>query len=228
MNRRSHSLSSILSRAFTCTVLAGLGTVPVAAVAADLPPPVAIIDANDIVSDHSQAEWSEAYLQWIASFPRGGSPVSDTTGALCARGQDGEVWFLALSDGTAPVVRRCTVPVGKTLFVPIAATMERSGNKEPDCPSMARIAAGTLNQQVGRLTMAIDGLAVDNLESHRIPTGDCFALGLRQTPHAILKAAVADGYYVMLKPLAAGLHTVAFSARFDKVVLSTTYQLDVH
>ena len=92
---------------------------------------------------------------------------------------------------------------------------------------MARIAADMLTHHASRLSMTIDGQAVDNLESHRIPTADCFALGLRQTPRATLKAAVADGYYVMLKPLAAGPHTIAFSARFDNVVLSTTYQLDV-
>ena len=191
------------------------------------PTPTPIVDALDFVADHSQLEWSEAYLQWIASFPHGGSPISDTTGALCGARQDGDVWFLAQSDSTAPVVRACAVPTGKSLFVPVAVTLERSGNKEPDCPSMARIAADTLMHHASRVSMTVDGLAVDNLESHRIATGDCFALGLRQAPRATLKGAVADGYYVMLKPLPAGPHTVAFSASFDDVVLSTTYRLDV-
>ena len=206
-------------------LLAGLG---LAAAAAGAPTPVAPIAADEIVFDRSQVEWSEAYLQWIATFSRDGSPIADTTGAQCAAKQDGDVWFLAMSDGTQPVERTCVVPTGKTLFVPIASTMERSGNREPDCDSMARIAADNIAHRVSRLSMTIDGQAVDNLESHRLATRECFALGLRQIPRIAAKTAVADGYYVMLQPLPAGPHTVVVGARFDSTSLSTTYRLDIH
>ena len=195
--------------------------------AAAAPMPSVAIGADEIVLDRSQGEWAEAYLQWIAAFARDSSPISDTTGARCAAKQEGDVWFLAMSDGTAAVVRTCTVPVGKTLFVPIASTMERSGNREPDCDSMARIAADNIAHRVSRLSMTVDGQAVDNLESHRVASRQCFALGLRQVPRSAAKTAVADGYYVMLQPLPAGPHTIAVEARFDGASLSTTYRLDV-
>jgi hypothetical protein len=198
-----------------------------AAAAATTPAPAAPIAADEIVADHSQAEWSEAYLQWVATFTRGGSPVSDTTGALCTARQEGEVWFLALSDGTQPVQRACVVPAGKTLFVPIVSTMERSGNREPDCESMARIAADAISHRVSGLSMTIDGQAVDNLASHRVATRECFALGLRQVPRSAARTAVADGYYVMVRPLAVGAHAIAVGARFGGAALSTTYRLDV-
>ena len=67
------------------------------------PSSFAVVDPDDIVADHSQLEWSEAYLQWIASFPRGSSPVSDATGALCDARQDGEVWFRDDKDGAVRV-----------------------------------------------------------------------------------------------------------------------------
>lgn len=191
------------------------------------PPGVFPIDANDFVHDRPQVEWAEAYLQWIATFPRGASPVADTSGAQCAARQDGDVWFLATSDGTAPVARICTIPAGKTLFVPIAGVLERSGNKEPDCASMARVAADNLTRHVGAISMSIDGLRIDNLESHRLATGTCFALGARQVPHVAAKTAVADGWYVMLAPLPAGPHTIAIESRFDATPVSTTYRLDV-
>ena len=202
--------------------------IALSSLAADSPAPPVIVGPDEIVADRSQAEWSEAWLQWIAAFARDGSPVADTTGAQCAAKQEGDVWFLATSDGTAPVVRSCSVPGGKTLFVPVASTMERSGNREPDCESMARIAAGTLTQHVSRLSMTLDGQPVDNLASHRIATRECFALGLRQTPRSTARTTVADGYFVMLQPLAAGPHTIAVGARFDSTWLSTTYHLDVH
>ena len=208
--------------AMLCAALATTLTTAVAA-----PPVVAAIDSDEIVFDRSQAEWSEAYLQWIATFARGGSPISDATGAACATRQEGEVWFLATSDGTEPVVRSCVVPVGRTLFVPIVSTMERSGNREPDCESMARIAADNMGHRVSGLSMTVDGQAIDNLPGYRSATRDCFALGARQVPRVAARTAVADGYYVLLKPLAAGPHTIVVGARFDSVSLSTTYHLDV-
>ena len=222
------SLSRIHPAARCAVASALLSVVGLDAAAADAAPPVASVAADEIVFDRSQAEWSEAWLQWIAAFARNSSPIADTTGALCAAKQEGDVWFLATSDGMAPVVRTCSVPGGKMLFVPIASTTERSGNREPDCDSMARIAADNITHRVSRLSMEIDGQAVDNVQSHRIASHECFALGLRQTPRLTARTTVADGYYVMLQPLAAGAHTIVVGARFDSTTLSTTYHLDVH
>jgi len=225
MHLRFLSSSRFVARGVAlCAVLVAAG---LPASAAEPRSSVVAIVADEIVFDRSQAEWSQAYLQWIAAFARDSSPVSDTTGARCAAKQEGDVWFLATSDGTAPVVRTCTVPAGKTLFVPIAGTMERSGNREPDCNSMARIAADNITHHVTRLSMTVDGQAVDNLASHRLATRECFALGLRQIPRSAAKTVVADGYYVMLQPLPAGLHTIAVGAWFDSTAVSTTYHLDV-
>jgi hypothetical protein len=197
-----------------------------AAAADSAPPAVAVIDADELVFDRSQVEWAESYLQWVAAFARDSSPVSDTTGAQCGAKQGGEVWFLASSDGTAPVVRACAVPAGKTLFVPVVSTMQRSSSREPNCGAMARLAAGALSRVSG-LAMAIDGRPVDELGSHLLPTCDCFALDARLASRSTTKAAVADGYYVMLPPLPPGPHTIEVGARIDGTSLSTTYHLDV-
>ena len=149
-----------------------------------------------------------------------------STGALCGAKQDGDVWFLATAESTVPVERKCSVPVGKTLFVPVAVTVERSGNTDPECGALARIAADHL-ARVNALSMTIDGQAVYNLERYRQSTGNCFAPGLRQLPRSGARTSVADGWYVMLQPLPAGPHTIAVSARFDATVLSATYRLDV-
>jgi hypothetical protein len=201
---------------------------PAAAAGTPEPAVAAAIDADEIVADHPQVEWAEAYLQWIAAFTHDSSPIADPSGTLCAAKQDGDVWFLATSDGTAPVVRTCSIAAGKWLFVPIVSTVERSGNREPRCESMARIAAGTITGHVSRLSLVIDGRPVDDLASHRLATGTCFSLGLRQTPRLTAATAVSDGYYVMLKPLAPGAHTVVVGAKFDSTPISTTYRLDVH
>ena len=204
------------------------GVAPLVAVAAEPVATPVVLDADEQVDDKLQSEWAEAYLQWVAAFPRSNSPVSDTSGALCAQKQQGNVWFLATSDGTAPIVRDCAIPSGKTLFVPIANTLERSGSAVPDCEALARVAANTLSQHLGQITLTIDGRPVDDLGGHHLGTGDCFALGLRQASRSTARTAVADGFYVMLKPLAAGPHTLVVGARFDTTTMSTTYRLDVH
>jgi len=195
--------------------------------AAERPDPSPVIDADEFVVDRTQAEWLQAYLQWVAAFPRASSPVSDTTGARCGARQQGEVWFLAGSDGTAPIERSCVVPAGRTLFVPVANILERSGNREPVCDSMARLAADNLARHVNALSMTVDGRDVDALAGHRLRSGGCFALGLRQSPPVNAKTAVADGYAVLLRPLQPGTHTLVIQARFDNVPVSTTYHLDV-
>ncbi|MBW8758301.1 MAG: hypothetical protein JF586_11885 [Burkholderiales bacterium] len=219
-------------RTTACAVLAMLVLSAGAADPAATPPspagkPVTAIDPDELVFDRTQSEWSQAYLQWVAAFPRGSSPVSDATGALCAAKQSGEVWFLASSDGTAPVERQCVVPAGKTLFVPVASVLERSGNREPDCAAMARVAATNLTH-VNAMSLVIDGRPLDELGAYRQPSGGCFALGLRLSPRQDARQAVSDGWFAMLPPLAPGPHTIVARARFDSTVLSTTYQLDVH
>lgn len=212
--------------AASCAILSAL-FLQSPVLAADKPEAVSVIDADEIVLDRPQSEWAQVYLQWVATFPRGSSPVADTSGAQCAAKQSGDVWFLASSDGTAPVERSCAVPAGKTVFLPIAIVLERSGNREPDCQAMARVASTNL-QHVGALSLTIDGRAVDELRSYRQATGGCFALGARQVPRVDAKTAVADGFYVMLRPLPAGPHTLVVGARVDSVEVSTTYRLDVH
>ena len=227
---RAMPFSSNFLRRLAAVCLASASAMSARAAPPPAPPPPAppvAIDPEEIVLDLTQAEWSQAYLQWIAAFPRGSSPIADTSGASCAARQQGDVWFLATSDGTAPVARICAVPADKTLFVPIVSTMERSGNKDPDCASLAHIAAGHLATHVSLMTMTVDGVAVDNLAGYRQASTGCFPLGLRQIPRSTAATAVADGYYVMLRPLAPGPHTIAVEARFDSTSLSTTYRLDV-
>jgi len=188
--------------------------------------PVVAIDPDELVFDRTQSEWSQAYLQWVAAFPRGSSPVSDTTGALCAAKQSGEVWFLASSDGTAPVERSCPVPAGRTLFVPIASVLERSSNREPDCAAMARAAAMNL-AHVNAMSLSVDGRPLEDPGAWRQTSGGCFALGLRLVPRQDARLAVSDGWFAMLPPLAPGAHTIVVQARFDSTPVSTTYHLDV-
>src|SRR5438045_3460219 len=61
----------------------------------------------------SYGEWSARWWQWTLQIPLATNPNFDTTGAHCAEGQSGHVWFLAgWFPGAHPpsVTRECTIP----------------------------------------------------------------------------------------------------------------------
>lgn len=64
-------------------------------------------------------QWAAAWWQWALSAPTPVNPLVDPVGADCAAGQSGSVWFLAGTFGGA-VTRTCNVPVGRSLFFPVA------------------------------------------------------------------------------------------------------------
>src|SRR5262249_4515161 len=66
------------------------------------------------------AEWGQRWWQWIYRIPASQNPILDATGASCAVGQDGPVWFLASvidPGGVASFERSCTLPADKAVLV---------------------------------------------------------------------------------------------------------------
>lgn len=92
----------------------------------------------------SYGEWSAKWWQWVLAAPTLVNPNLDVDGSHCGEGQSGHVWFLGGSFGTLPpfVTRRCTVPPGKSLFMPAplgfgATTLNGAGAGECQTPVIA-------------------------------------------------------------------------------------------
>ena len=69
------------------------------------------------LSGLTPGEWSAKWWRWALETPTSVNPLLDTTGANCAVGQTGRVWFLAGTLGPGdPVVRTCTIRTGTSLF----------------------------------------------------------------------------------------------------------------
>jgi hypothetical protein len=82
----------------TSAVHAGIGTSPL------LPSP-----------DRALPETAAGWWTWYEAD----ESVASRQGAVdCSHGQSGAVWFLAGTDGSGPMQRHCSVPVGTTLFFP--------------------------------------------------------------------------------------------------------------
>src|SRR6266498_3041732 len=72
------------------------------------------------------ARWNETLWKWIDSQPAAHNPLLDLSGADCAVGQDGPVWFLpSVIPSGRPFVatRSCTIPRHKALLVQTASIL---------------------------------------------------------------------------------------------------------
>jgi hypothetical protein len=185
-----------------------------------------VVPPQERVAGKSQAEWSRDWWQWAGSFPNEESPIADRTGGLCAAKQSGPVWFLAGTYGPRRTMRTCTVPPGKYLFFPLInyVVMPRSA-RMTDCGDMIEDAAA-ITDEASLLVLEIDGVRINELTRFRQAT-DCFDMGERAFPRVRIYPSAANGYYVMLKPLPPGTHTLNFGGSLPRLFQAVTYTLTV-
>lgn len=186
-----------------------------------------MMGVDERVAGMTQAQWTRAWWQWAASFDGDESPVADTSGEHCAAGQQGPVWFLAGTYGTRRTIRTCKVPTGRYMFFPlINYVVMRPANRIVSCDAVAE-QAHDMTEGVSNLVLRVDGRPIDTLEAHRISSDGCFDIGLRKSPAVRIFPAAADGYYVMLKPLAPGRHMVEFGGVLPDMIQAVSYTIDV-
>ena len=183
-----------------------------------------LLPASNPVAGTSQVEWSRLWWIWAASFDDSTSPVADRTGDMCHLKQEGAVWFLAGTYGTRRTVRTCTMPAGKHVFFPLLNYLSYKSPAQPwTCDELRSSVAGA-TEDVTSLILEVDGKRVRGLEAHRLATG-CF--DLYQGDCDCKGLAAANGFYVMLEPLAPGTHTLNFGGRTPNMSQAVTYTLYV-
>lgn len=200
------------------------------------------------IAGSSYAQWSQAWWQWLLAIPANTNPQNDTSGQFCATNQPANqspsvpVWYLAGSGNGKPVTRTCSVSSTNSIFFPLI-NVECSTRDDPPfhCTDEAscRACAKSFADEIGTdtLNVSIDGAAVSGLQNFRFQSPSFFPFTL--PPNNILKApgggtgfSTSDGYYVMLKPLPPGTHTVQFggaltSGPFAGFTVNVMYTLTV-
>ena len=121
-------------------------------------------------------QWSARWWQWALSAPAADNPVLHATGANCAVGQSGPVWFLAGNFKRGRYFRTCTVPAGRALFFPIINSFSAAdpGESLTFQQVLARARAGNAGATG---SAEIDGRAVHNLPDYLVESPE-FALTL--------------------------------------------------
>lgn len=163
---------------------------------------------NAYVYGASLEEWSARHWQWTLGFPVSANPGLDATGASCAIGQHGPVFFMPRN--LAP----CTVPEGVVVLVPVAgaecSTVERAPYTGEDEDALRDCAATDVDRYTN-ISVTVNGAPIPGIERYRTST-ERFSIVLPE--HNILGAApgaawaVADGYNILLRPLPPGTHTI--------------------
>ena len=185
-------------------------------------------------------QWTAQWWELMLSLPLSVNPLADETGASCMIGQRGAVWFLAGNFGgtAAPSTRACSVPEGKALFFPVLNVVDV--NTTTQSAGELRAETAPCLDAATELTVVLDGQAVSRLcDKHRVrsvvfelalPDGNLFGI-----PAGVYSPAIDDGFYVMLRPLSLGAHTLHIvGASAGCALLGTsgfsvdvTYNLDV-
>ena len=209
-----------------------------------------IAPINTVNHGQSYGQWAADWWQWAFGVPGPVNPLLDATGEHCQQRQVDDVWFLGGAlNSSEPVVRECDVPYGKSLFFPIINTSYGAFlNDPPDTTTEEYVReASKCPVPVSSLSLVIDGFAVPRLNhfftgeggnlstitSVQMPPNSIFEFlyGLDESiiPELVLHPFAEEGYYVFLKPLSPGEHTIQWSAEgcFPDFSQNVTYYLTV-
>lgn len=169
-----------------------------------------VLPPDGKVGDETFGQLTARWWQWAdhVDIP----PYLDPDGRFCEIGQEGPVWFLAGTDGTFNAHRECVVPEGRYLLVPIINMLQGSNDKGLPLPcAVLQGAAAVNNERLASAVALIDGVPVTDVARFRVRSDGCFAL---QPGHASGLTA-ADGYWLLIKPLPTGRHTLTIGANYD-------------
>jgi hypothetical protein len=214
--------------AFAIACAASLPMVVAAGTSTELTPAKAakarVAAVGTAVGGLSPAEWTVRWWRWVHRFADGERPYQDPDGSRCALGQDedGPVWFLAGTDGRSEVRRRCQVPTGKYLLVPVINMYfhaPRIGEYAHSCDQVkAQVMVN--NDALVSAVVVLDGKALARparLTSRcfdPFPDGDDPDGDVEDRKHPGPYHAAADGYWLLLPPLAPGKHRLVIGANY--------------
>jgi hypothetical protein len=221
--------SSFRSALLVAVSFAAILTLVLASTTLAEPPANSLVfRATDKPFGKSYTQWSEEWWQWALALPVEGHPFSEPfTNDDCNSGQRAPVWFLGISVLEDPLVERsCNIPANMAVFIGLPNV--ECDSRTPDFPpdfggqtasvqrKCAKFYADHID--VDTLFCELDGDPVTNdLRSFRFRSSQFtfvaptpWIFGTKGGPGT----AVSDGYYVMLKPLSKGNHTLRCGGAF--------------
>ena len=205
----------------------GLNIPAVAAADRDHAPRPLIAPIKTTPAGQTYGRWAAEWWQWALGIPAAVNPVTDTTGEHCAQRQLDSVWFLAGSFTGDPVVRACEVPAGKSLFFPLINTLYGAFlNDSPDTRTEEFVRASGSCSEPAEISVEIDGFKVRKptrfftgpsgsqspFFNVQLAPGNVFGVDETVVPELVLSPSAEQGYYLFVRPLSPGTHTIQWIA----------------
>jgi hypothetical protein len=212
-----------------------------------------VYDPHSTVNGKTLGEWSASWWQWAFSYPLSDNPLFDGTGADAFLGNVGNAFFFAGALGfqTNPldvvVTRTVSIPNDLPIFFPLInvevdnPTFYPPGQPPPNPPYTFDQLSGFAGDFIAptiELHALLDGLAIPDLFNHRevspsfsysVPDNNVLDFfGYNFPGGTVVDPAAADGWYLMLKPLPVGPHTVNFGGTIDEDGNPATTDDDFH
>jgi hypothetical protein len=164
----------------------------------------------------SWQEWAASWCRWMLSIPKKKNPSLDRTGKYCSINQyNHNVWFLTGTFGNvSPIRRKCIIPSGKAIFFPLLVKEDSLAedsdlNTEADLSKRCELATNRLM----KIEASIDDQWMEHLENYRVRSKVFDVIFPKENVYDVkpgLTRSVCDGYWLFIKPLQAGIHSIFF------------------
>ena len=166
------------------------------------------------------ADHAKNFQKWVLSIPAKDNPINDETGARCATSQaktNSSVFYLAFNNGGTSQ-RTCTVPAGKGLLIPVmeveASDKEAPGSSVQDLDKSAKKDQDSVNSLY--LQIGDKVYNYNDLIKYRTHTDAFNVVFPDNAIYGVIKGgpskAVADGFYIITKPLTKGTYPIHFKS----------------
>jgi hypothetical protein len=206
-----------------------------------------IVDPGKAYQGHTYNELVNEWTQWLVREPIATNPAFDVDGSLCGSNQSGDVWFLA-STFSGVAERTCDIPADKALFVSLGGAFVSFAPDFPEAGDPCLALSSTIDKVRCDLTqdlpglphttmdVTLDGVGVKDLFAYRAPSAPGgFELQIKNpsllTDLGVAPGnrfpAVADGYFLLIKPLKPGVHRLSFRMNNGSTVTGVDYTLNV-
>jgi hypothetical protein len=191
-----------------------------------------VVSLNVQFRGKTYSQWAVSFWRWALELPLGPlpHPFDDCNHRPISAAQTGNVWYWA-TPNSAPLTCNqlaTTIPAGTSIFLSVldgtsiflpmfnGTTSLNNPPLQAFTPDQLKIVSAFASD-IRDLFCTIDGVSVGNISAYRTPIGQ-FSFSAPSPwifGHTGGKGtAVADGYYLLLEPLSAGLHTIHYGGKF--------------
>ena len=178
-------------------------------------------DQGSVLARPSAASYkalSAKWWQWAASTPFSDNGPFGQSGTDCSENQpEGKVWFLAGQFTSDPATRKCVIPAGRWLFLPVINVECSSLEAEPFYGGTVAERRACVEKDIfafSELVATLDGRAiVPNLDDYEVTSPNFPIVAVDGNPASIPAGrgfSVSKGVWLLLAPLDRGPHTIEF------------------